>query len=576
MKKERKMSRILVICILFVASIGLGQSNGNVKLVTDYDSSIEKAYRISSRPKQIDTTIPTPTTNYPLLSVKFNTNIEVNPIEPAKVVIKDKLAQLYRGYARIGVHADPGSLAEIYYTSQRSRKYFWGVQAKHLSSFGGLNDFANSNYDVTTSNLFGQISQKRYTLKGDIHYNNNGLHYYGFENPNANRDSIAQRYSDFGISTAFLSHKKDSSHLNYTIGLDYNNYLDRKPEEDSLSKWRARENYIALNTSWDYKLNREVFDIDFNIKYNDYRYGLDGDSLGFALDSGLISQNTIVQLKPTILTQSKNNKFRAEVGFDFTLDFQNRTKAYIYPIAEVKYSLFEDLFIPYAGLRGGLRQNTFRSLTRRNEFLLSNINLENETETINAFIGMKGTLSKRIGFNLGAYFSNHKNMALFVNDTTFSMGNTFGVIYDTINRTKIEGSIYYQVSEKLKVDAVARYFSYQPRNNPFAWNLPQVEIMVRGHYNLYDKFLFNLDLNFEGGRFAQVYDETLEGVKMQDDILYKPLGFIADVNLGVEYRYNTRISAFVSFNNLAAQRYQRWFNYPVRGFQVLGGFTFRF
>ena len=570
------MSKFMIISFLFMSFSLIGQSNGEVDLNTDYDSSIEGAYRIGARPVQIDTIIPTPTISYPLLSVKFDTGIEVNPIEPAKVIIKDKLPQLYRGYARVGVHSDPGALAEIYYTSLRSRKFLWGAQANHISSFGGLSDFANSNYDLTRAKVFGQINQKRYTLKGNIHYNNHGLHYYGFENPDANRDSISQRYSDFGLSTAFQSHKKDSSHLNYSIGLDYTNYLDQKPAIDSLSQWRASENYVALNTRWDYKLNREVFALDFNVKYNDYRYGSEGDTLTSILDSGRVNQNTIVQLKPTILTQSRDNKFRAEVGFDFTLDFQDGARAHIYPIAEVKYSLFEDLFIPYAGLKGELRQNTFKSLTRTNEFLLSNIHLDNETEAINAFIGLKGTLSKRIGFDIGAYFSNHKNMALFVTDTLFSAGNTFNVIYDTINRTKIEGSIHYQLSEKLKIDAVARYFSYQARNNPFAWNRPQVEIMARGHYNLYDKFLFNLDLNFEGGRYAQVYDSSLQGVKEQDGILYKSLGFIADVNLGVEYRYNTRVSAFVNANNLAAQRYQRWFNYPVRGFQVLGGFTFRF
>jgi hypothetical protein len=65
-------------------------------------------------------------------------------------------------------------------------------------------------------------------------------------------------------------------------------------------------------------------------------------------------------------------------------------------------------------------------------------------------------------------------------------------------------------------------------------------------------------------------------VTLEDGQFAQKLGFIADVNLGVEYRYNKRISAFLQFNNLAAQRYQRWYNYQVQGFQVMGGVTFRF
>jgi hypothetical protein len=54
------------------------------------------------------------------------------------------------------------------------------------------------------------------------------------------------------------------------------------------------------------------------------------------------------------------------------------------------------------------------------------------------------------------------------------------------------------------------------------------------------------------------------------------LGTIIDLNLGLEYRYNKRISAFVQLNNLASQRYMRWYNYPVQIFQVMGGVTARF
>ena len=54
------------------------------------------------------------------------------------------------------------------------------------------------------------------------------------------------------------------------------------------------------------------------------------------------------------------------------------------------------------------------------------------------------------------------------------------------------------------------------------------------------------------------------------------LGFLADANLHMEYRYSNRFSVFLHFNNLAAQKYARWNRYPVQGFQVLGGLTFAF
>ena len=35
-------------------------------------------------------------------------------------------------------------------------------------------------------------------------------------------------------------------------------------------------------------------------------------------------------------------------------------------------------------------------------------------------------------------------------------------------------------------------------------------------------------------------------------------------------------SAFLNFNNIAAQRYKRWYNYPTQGLQAMAGVTFRF
>ena len=88
--------------------------------------------------------------------------------------------------------------------------------------------------------------------------------------------------------------------------------------------------------------------------------------------------------------------------------------------------------------------------------------------------------------------------------------------------------------------------------------------------------MIDLDLNLEQGRRALVYDSLETNVTLENGQLAKSLGFIADVNLGLEYRYNKRISAFLQLNNLASQRYMRWYNYPVQIFQVMGGVTFRF
>jgi outer membrane receptor protein involved in Fe transport len=201
--------------------------------------------------------------------------------------------------------------------------------------------------------------------------------------------------------------------------------------------------------------------------------------------------------------------------------------------------------------------------------------MQNEKRPIEFYGGIKGTLSKRISFNAGISFANVRDKALFITDTTYSIRNKFDVIYDTMNVTTIDASISYQLQEKLKVDVLGKFNSYSALNNSYAWNLPRLEFLVRGSYNLFDKFLFNLDLTLEEGRKALVY-EMGDDVTIENGQYIKSLDFITDLNLSIEYRYNKRISAFVEFNNIASQRYKRWYNTPVHSFQFLGGVTFRF
>ncbi|HRO74708.1 MAG TPA: hypothetical protein PLP27_01000 [Crocinitomicaceae bacterium] len=352
-------------------------------------------------------------------------------------------------------------------------------------------------------------------------------------------------------------------------------------KNDSLRNgWNARENYVDFAPKFWYKWGNEIFGIDAGVKYNGYRYGQEGTSVyvkdSAAIDSGLVVNNTIVNLKLHATTFAFDNKLKATVGVNLVYDAGIINKFRAYPIAEIKYNLLNGIFIPYLNVGGGLTQNSYRSMSYINEFLLPNQQLRNESNTIRAELGIRGTITNKIGFNISAEFGNFKDKLLFVTDTLFSYDNNkFKAIYDTMNVGKIEGSIYYQLNEKIKLDVIGRYYSYMTRNEIFAWNLPSTQFIFRGSYNLYDKFLVGLNFNLEGGRKAKVYQGGAKIIE-EDGQYAQNLGFIYDIDLHFEYRYNPRISIFLDLNNVAHNQYKRWLNYQTYGFQVMGGCTIRF
>ena len=538
---------------------------------------IEPSFRILATPDIIDTVKAAIVSSYPLLIFQHPTAITLDTIPVATVETTEKIKQLYPFYAKIAFGSKLMPLGEFYYNSTRSRVYHYGAHIKHLSSFGNIKRgdivFPNGQFDHTDVLLFGKINQASFNLGAKLHYLNDGFHFYGLPDSEvSDAKTIAQRYQNLGADFEFIGNRGDTSTVNYKIMTGFNFLGTKKPIIDSLQDWRAKENQFYLNTKGWYNYKSETFYLNLGLRYNSYRYGIE-DSILNSSDSGLVTNNTIIDLQPGILTQLFKNKFKVDVGLALSVDIQKKTRVYIYPQVEIKYSLFNDIFIPFVGIRGGLKQNSLRTFSSENQYLISNLTIQNEHNPHEIYAGFKGTLSSKLSFNINGSSARILNRALYVSDSTNF--NKFNIIYDTLTLTKLEASGSYQQSEKFKIDLIGRFYSYQTKNEAFAWNLPQLEFVLRGSYNLYDKFLVNLSAKVETGRKARVYSAG-EDVIEKNEQFAKPLGAIVDINLGVEYRYNTRVSAFLQINNLASQQYYRWYNYPVQPIQVMAGVTARF
>jgi hypothetical protein len=534
---------------------------------------ITPAYRISENPGIIDTVIPSPTIQYPLLNRKMATEITVHEIEPSKIKIVEKLDKLYPGYVRLGIGNYSSPLGELYYNSMRNRKVNYGVALKHNSSFGSIKGYAPSSFDLTSGRVFGDFFSRKFRIQPELNYLNHGYHYYGIVDTtnSIGKDSLRNRIQGIGGSFKFSNYTtKDSAHLLYTLYTNYMYFHEFQKDTDTLGL-NGKNNQFSIGTDMKYKFKKNIFALNFDINYNLYHYNLadTGFSTGYSEHE---QRNWLFHLRPTISSYGKN--WKVTYGVDLNLETPADTVFKVIPVIEAKYSLFNDMFIPYVGIDGGVIQNSFANLNRRNEFMLTNSRLYN-SKTTNFYGGIKGTLSKTISFNARVAYKMVDNMVLFSNDTVFSDAYKFNVIYSDLNVFSIDGSFSYQNGEKLKIDLLGEYNQYISNSNlalyQYAWHLPTYVITLRGNYNLYEKIYVKLDFSLQGGR------KSLEGLLDQDDTTpIGDMGIIADANFHAEYRYSKRLSAFLQFNNLAAQRYQRWYGYPVQGFQVLGGVTFGF
>lgn len=561
---------IKIVTALFVGLVSTHSfSQDEENIISNAIREISPSYRITENPQIIDTVVKIPQFTYPLLSRNMKTSIQTEEIEASKIKIVNKLDKIYPGYVKLGLGTNIMPLGELYYNSTRNRKVSYGIHAKHLSAFGKIPEYAPSQFDNTKAKVFSNFYLSKHLIESEVNWLNHGYHYYGIKNDSIPKDSLRNRVGAYQGKFSFSNLlRKDSAKLAYKINADYGYFHEFLRDSATLST-NARESNFGLGTNLSYKHEQNVFAVDLDFRFNKYKFG-ESDTTLTAYEKNEL--NHILHFRPTISSYRFDDKLKVELGLDVNFDFSASSIFKPLFVANLKYSLLDGMFIPYLGIDGGLTQNTFHKLNRANPFINSAIDLKN-TKEMKIYGGIKGTLSKTISFDIHARHSTFNDMALYINDTIFSDQYKFNVVYDEkVTKLNFGGSITYQSKEKLKIDALVDYNIYNTTTQEYAWYLPQLEITLRGSYNIFDKIYAKLDFTMKGAR------KSPNGVLNPDPTNESQFeaDLIADANLHLEYRYNKRISAFLQFNNIANQKYHRWMNYPVYGFQVLGGVTFGF
>ncbi len=188
--------------------------------------------------------------------------------------------------------------------------------------------------------------------------------------------------------------------------------------------------------------------------------------------------------------------------------------------------------------------------------------------------GLRGNISRQLGFNLQVKYLIFKDMSFFVNTSESSNWgaaplNKFTTYYDDGNQFSFSGELTYQFGSDIKIWLNGEYNIYSLDSLPQAYHKPISLISLGGSWLIKKKVNIWLEAFAAGQRYA-VDKETL--IVAQEVTLD---GFF-DINLGVSYNISDNFSVWLSGTNLLNSNYQRFYNYPVQGFEIMGGIGLRF
>ncbi len=548
---------------------------GQIELsVTDrYKAQVMEAQKVLERPTYQDSIEQKIAVQYAIFSSPIEVRMQPETLSPARIA-KIEVPELYRAFIRTGYGLYNTALAEAYYNSGRSAKSSFGISARHLSSQDGVEGLYYDDNSFSRNHLgaFFNRYYRKLTWHTEAAVNLDKFSYYGnpitgaFSNEDSTRGSAPYNwYRSYAVKSSIKEANKKALGWLQGLSLGFSHFDDN---------YRSAEQDFQLETDWALPADDKNLYLELNAMY--FQNQMDSLYAGFQ-DSSAFKQSTFqFQARPHIHMERNN------LGFDFGLnlfildqkdsrpDFSDG-RVFFFPELIVRWKMIPGVLSIKGGIKGELSRNNFRELSQLSPFIapgqLTRAGGENRI-----FAGMEGILASNLSFNLEGGYQIFQNRAFVYANPSFdrSLDQVLyvGLRYHDINILYAKGALDFNWNEKLRIktSAIARSFQSN-ESGARAWYIPYFEANLSAYYNLKDKIGFQLGLDYIGSRFAS------NTAFPNYDALLKPY---LDLGLKIDYRYNSRIGAFVNFSNLLNSQYDILLGYRAQSVGVMFGLNYRF
>ena len=412
-----------------------------------------------------------------------------------------------------------------YYTSSKSAtREFQKFSKTGLEAIGIFNTPTNKN-----------------EWSGKVFYNNNTQYQYGFQPDTLKftKDDLRQSFTTFGGAVALRNKVENAAGVSYNPGMSLSLFQDTRGANES--------NFIIkapINKSFG-----KIFAFDI---------GLTADITSYKSDTSAIDNN-LYYLTPAV--QFKTPNFKVTAGIIPSWD--NNIFAML-PNFSAEAKVSEEKFILQAGWIGYFNKTNYQYLASVNPWMQQPKFLLN-TRMKELYAGFKGSAGSHVTYDAKVSYIQFNNQPLFVNDTI--TGKSFELVNESqMKAIRIHGELGYTVQEKFSFLAGATFNQYSAlQDNIKAWGLLPIEINASMRWQVMKDFTVKSDLFFWDGAQYRFKDKT--SGKMDPAI---------DLNAGVEFKVMPKLNAWVQVNNLLNNKYERWNQYDVLGFNVMAGVTWSF
>ena len=562
----------------------LGWSQGEEKdnlgtqqvIVTkSYSPSLSNVFKIRSKPEVNDFLSKKKLgVNYTFLSVPVISTFEPNKASPLKLQ-KQEATFFYNSYVSGGFGNKSSLLLDAAITLPLDRSQALSFDFRRSAVSGVEGTLLPSDQSRTTMNFLHQYKTKSLNVDSDFRFDRQNHNFYGIlEGDRANFDSSAKDNIDSKQNLNYLSIRSkwkwyDSPfskvHFNTSITTDY---------------FDTTENILKINTQLRFPLFGKYLEVTsgFQLVNTDFK-------TDYYSDKPLSFLEGLTDLELQFLNIGKKLKFRVGAhGFYALGNDSEKSAVFVYPKLELSYSPKSQKMIPFINYQGHYDLNNFTSFSLQNPYVSPTLRLESTEVLHEGKIGFNATPGSGLRFYFAAVYRKSNKHPLFKrlpfdlksSEVPFRLANAYEVVYDEIEKKGLETSISLGFNENNKLTLETRYSDYQSTQEKHAWNLPSLEIDLKGNFRFGQKLFVQFNGNYIGKREVAAWDVFLN--QSLEDALEKTatLSGVFSISSNVTYKLNSSWDIFYEAKVRLGKETARWANYENHNQLHLAGIRYKF
>jgi hypothetical protein len=539
-------------CLLGTATLVKAQVPAKGKTI-DVTSTFKPVLREASKinfnatEPAVDTTKPRLNYNIPAQNLFFT--YQPAGVHPVALKVDSLNSWQYSNYIKAGIGNIHQPFLKAGFSFGDGKNTFFNIFANHYTSKGDLPFQKNTQTSVGAAATYK--TSKNLEWNAGLGFRSDDYYLYGFK-----PDSLAKEFSKDDLRQRFqtLEGKIDFRNIAATeFGLYYHPSIRVSGFSDNHDTKGSETNTVVnlpLEKTFGEKFS---FGLGATADLTNYKNEYKGNKFS--------TKNNLYLVSTALNVKLDNLNLHAGI-----LPSWDQREFHMLPDVTADISTNDKKFTLQLGWIGYYQKGSYQRFASINPWLapLRDSSLYN-TRAIELFGGIKGSLGDHFSYSAKLGLVTYHNTPLFVNDTLY--GNTFQIRYEPkMNDLQLHSEIGYTIAEKFSATAgltLNNYFNLQNEKDPYG--------LIPAELNAAVRWQLLKDLWF----YSELWTWTKPHYLSKNGDSYKGDNAF-DLNAGAEFRITKNFNLWVQLNNLLNDQYQRWNQYQVFGFSILGGITYSF